>query len=231
MSLIVGVLCAGGIAAGVFFVQPQSALSEIWHDAVEDATSVLTNAEPRTDAEQANKTRQIDRPQSDQIKRLEGQLASLYEKLNVAQHQLKIVTAERDEALAQAHLLNQTVRPSAIHRQSRSGGSSHESLARDMSVRRAYGPLIRPGKYAFGSENKHPTGRPASFSTLRDQGVTREYNRFVNAMTGRGYYRNNDRRPFYEIPRTPSETALMKKLFEEFEDLGPVWVQMGVLRP
>lgn len=230
LTLVIGVLCVGGVAAGVFFVKPQSALSDIWNDVLDDATTAMHGNESFSETEQTTSHHRGDRDDSVQVDRLKGQLASMYDEMNNLKRQLAIVTSERDEALSQAHLLNQVVRPSEVHRQAKSG-RTHESMARDMSVRRAYGPLVRPGRYAFGSEGKHPTHRPASFSALRDQGVTREFNRFVNAMTGRGYYRDNDRMPFYQIPSTPDETELMESLFEEFGNLGPVWVQMGVLRP
>lgn len=251
MPTVIIVVAIVAVAAGFFYVTPESAFSAEPEDTIASEPTIFedldrlrelgiiegddpvasnrpslrnafTNESPDSEASSRPAPRRVS-IRSPRDTELDARVNALHAQLDEAKRRLTSVGEVREASRYRtSRPTQQTTAPADPRAVSR---------AQDESVRRSYGPLTRPGFFAFEGDERHATPRPVSYGALRRSGIATDYNKFLQAMTGSGLYRHNDRRPFYPIPMTDTERDQMGELFDEFDELAPVWVQMGILRP
>lgn len=128
------------------------------------------------------------------------------------------------------------------------------ALAEDPAVQAKYQPFLSKGRFRFNHAKNLPANpdyylyidgptEPPSYNALVTIGVTRDLKTFVGAGVGYKYFRGphtdgaryfhrNDR-PLWTTgyPKTDAQWAEYQKLFEDFQQLAPVWRDMGLLKP
>ena len=124
--------------------------------------------------------------------------------------------------------------------------------AEDPTIQADYKPFLQKGRFLFQAEMstawswKPDYGdipAPASYSRLKQLGVLS--NEFVfwasgvgsdiNDITAKYGYKGqgfrNDRTTWTGWPKTEAEHKIIKDRFNQFVELAPIWVEMGLLRP
>lgn len=121
-------------------------------------------------------------------------------------------------------------------------------LAEDLDVQARYKPFLAKGRYLFNYTRKSGMlvdgpARLASYNAIVQAGLTRDMRAFIHAGIGRDHYgasttgqlqdyRKNDR-PLWSTPypNSDAEWARYRKLFHDFQELAPIWRDMGLLAP
>ncbi len=108
-------------------------------------------------------------------------------------------------------------------------------LAEDASIQAKYQPFLAKGTYVIGQRTGtgyQPTEppQPVSYNTLVTANVFTDLKRFVSAGCGRGTRTRNDR-PRWAYPQSEEDWEKYRAMFEEFRELAPIWLDMGLLAP
>lgn len=125
----------------------------------------------------------------------------------------------------------------------------NRKLAEDPAIQAKYQPFLAKGRWRFGhgetSQKMMFIDGPSemtSYNTLVKLGITTDLQTFVSAGCGkprstRGFaytqqYQKNDR-PLWTTPypKTDADWDYYRKLFEEFQQLAPIWRDMGLFYP
>jgi hypothetical protein len=118
-------------------------------------------------------------------------------------------------------------------------------LAEDPEVQARYKPFLAKGRYLFDYPNTAyfvdgPAQR-ASYNALVKNSITRDLRIFIAAGLGQGRkvpgfnwrsFNRNDR-PLWTTtyPKADAEWARYRRLFLDFQQLAPLWRDMGILAP
>ena len=139
-------------------------------------------------------------------------------------------------ALIEAVKLQSETNAAAI-REKRDSQRNTELRARaaDPIVQQKYTPFLDKGKVKFDSGDLSYSGLsermlPVSWQNLNQAKWLDSVERFAKAMNSPYGETKNDRR-IKPYPRTESEWREMEQLYQDFKQLGPIWVEMGLLLP
>jgi hypothetical protein len=145
--------------------------------------------------------------------------------------------AERMRKEAEEHVKTQQQQAEIFKREEEA--RRLRALAEDPQIQRRFSAFLETGHMKFGSGGRtsiqlESPPQPASFGDLNRFGWLENVQKFALAMS-----RQPDRismssyndRPTHPFPRTAAEWDELGRLFEQFKVLGPVWVEMGLLRP
>lgn len=107
--------------------------------------------------------------------------------------------------------------------------------AADPIVQQRYTPFLDKGKVLFDQGDQYVSGvgermLPVSWQNLNNSKWLDSVERFAKAMSNPFSQTKNDRR-VKSYPRNEAEWKEMDRLYEEFKQLGPIWVEMGLLLP
>ena len=107
--------------------------------------------------------------------------------------------------------------------------------AADPIVQQKYTPFLDKGKLLFDQGSDYVSGYgermlPVSWQNLNNGKWLDSAERFAKAMSNPFSQTKNDRR-VKAYPQTENEWREMDRMFEEFKQLGPIWVEMGLLLP
>ena len=113
-------------------------------------------------------------------------------------------------------------------------------LAEDPSIQAKYQAFLQPGHLQFSSSpgsfyaDKSERPQPASFGALSGFGWLKDSKSFALAVSKHPARTTNvhvNDRPCHPYPRNEAEWGVIDRMLEEFRMLGPVWVEMKLLRP
>lgn len=158
------------------------------------------------------------------------------------------IRAERDkktEELAKAEA--EKVKAEAEQQKAGIDLARNRKLAEDPAIQAKYQPFLAKGRWRFGHAelNRMWIDGPSemnSYNTLVKLGITTDLQTFVSAGCGKArsskgfayiqQYHKNDR-PLWTTPypKTDADWDYYRKLFEEFQQLAPIWRDMGLLYP
>ena len=104
-------------------------------------------------------------------------------------------------------------------------------LAQDPAVQAKYAPFLTHGKYMIGTSPKrfHQIPQPVSYSRLQRMGALRSPLDFANVGAGQPFGWND--RPHWKTPSTQQELEQYTALLQQFRELAPIWVELGLLQP
>lgn len=107
--------------------------------------------------------------------------------------------------------------------------------AADPIVQQRYTPFLDKGKLLFDQGDDYNSGYsertlPVSWQNLNNGKWLDSSERFAKALSNPYVNAKNDRR-VKSYPRNETEWKEMDRLYEEFKQLGPIWVEMGLLLP
>ena len=120
----------------------------------------------------------------------------------------------------------------------------HERLlkqANDPAVKATFAPFLASGRFMFPKPLAdrwwYDKSQPASLSFLQANGYVANVRTFAFTMAGErrrhpGEANDgsvNDRKPHHRFPTTDPEWTEMERLYEQFKELAPVWVELGLL--
>ncbi|MBX3394329.1 MAG: hypothetical protein KF841_03075 [Phycisphaerae bacterium] len=183
------------------------------------------------------------------LDRLDSRLAQ--ERAEVIETAVRDEHQRKTEELAKAEA--ERARTAAEQQVAQVESARLRALAQDAAVQAKYQPFLAKGRFLInhpdilGFSSKHlfidgPAELP-SYNDLVRCGATRDLKTFIAIgigkskfygpyTKGRRYFERNDR-PLWTTayPQTDAQWAEYRKLFEEFQQLAPVWRDMGLLRP
>lgn len=109
--------------------------------------------------------------------------------------------------------------------------------ANDPLVQRKYSAFLDKGlatfSYRSGDGNSSPGDRPlpASWGELNQNGFIKDVGRFAKSMSADAFGVGKNDRRVSVMPKTEAEWKETDRLYEDFKQLGPIWVEMGLLLP
>jgi hypothetical protein len=118
-----------------------------------------------------------------------------------------------------------------------------KKLAESPAIQAQFAPFLTKGRWlykkvmAVGPEAGHWSKfeLPASYSALLKGGYLADLEGFALAMSGNTYtwqvddFNKSNDRPRVKYPDSPDEWRRMDELYKLFLEIGPVWVEMGLL--
>lgn len=146
---------------------------------------------------------------------------------------LAAVEAQRIRYETEQHMISQ--KEAAAKKQRDDEAKRLRALAQDLVIQSRYSPFLKAGHFQFGGLPFRKSDRPlpVSFGELSNKGFLDSVESFAKAMSrspAPNWSTINDR-PTYALPRTTAEWAEMDRLWKQFLQLAPVWIEMGLLRP
>ena len=113
--------------------------------------------------------------------------------------------------------------------------SELRARAADSVIQQKYTPFLDKGKVLFDQGDGYYSGSserglPVSWQNLNNSKWLDSVERFAKAMSNPFKEIKNDRR-IKAYPRSEAEWKEMERMYEEFKQLGPIWVEMGLLSP
>lgn len=162
---------------------------------------------------------------------------------------------ERQETARLAELRAQEARDDAARKERELEAELRRKRAADPTIQARYRPFLTKGRFIFNTArnwsyigNPGPDfgdiPAPASLRRLKSIGALN--NEFVFWATGAGLQPSesvakkygyhgqgygNDRHTWGGWPRTEEEHKMIKEQFQEFQELAPLWIEMGLLKP
>lgn len=143
----------------------------------------------------------------------------------VTADEMKLATGNTEWTVAR------TDRPAAERRK-----EDLEQLANDKQVQDRYTAFLRPGRYSFARDKvlAQPPS-PASYAALVKRSILSDIQYFAYSICGRGdinnRFFNNDRPGRSDFPKSDADWKKYRTLFNDFQDLAPIWRDMGLLAP
>lgn len=157
--------------------------------------------------------------------------------------------ARKDADAKLADLRAQALKDEAASQERKLKAEARRKRAEDPTIQERYQVFLAKGRYLFDddwNDKKYSDiPAPASLRRLRELGVLK--NEFVFWATGTadpeyegparkyGYKfqgKGNDRPVTWKgFPKTEEEHARIKERYDEFLELAPIWVEMGLLKP
>ncbi len=115
------------------------------------------------------------------------------------------------------------------------------ALAKSPEVQARYQVFLAKGRYSFADDQIYNNTKsfPASYNALRRRTVLSDLQVFAHAVTGtiihvsgwEAYFNKNDRPLWQRFPKSDEEWKIMAERFAEFQQLAPIWREMGLLAP
>ncbi|MBU0640145.1 MAG: hypothetical protein KKB50_14865 [Planctomycetes bacterium] len=157
--------------------------------------------------------------------------------------ELGIAERERREAELEAQRINEETQARLVRE--RAERKRLTALAENPEIQARYQVFLAKGRYSF-AQNKviNATAFAPSYNALRILRITHDPETFAIAAGGyqtqlKGglydrstwYFNKNDRPLWASYPRTDNEWKELNARFKEFQELAPIWRDMGVLSP
>jgi len=110
--------------------------------------------------------------------------------------------------------------------------------AEDPAIQAKYQALMAPGRFQFnsvqgGSMTQSERPEPVSFGELSRNHWMKDAKSFARALSAKPHIDYNwfNDRPVLAYPKSAADWTKVDRMLEEFRVLGPVWVEMKLLRP
>jgi len=151
----------------------------------------------------------------------------------------KILGEERAKQLkAQADQTKKKLQETADAEKRKVEQDSLKRRAEDPAVQAKYQALLAPGSFQFnsvqgGSFRQSERPEPVSFGDLTRNHWLKDAKIFARALSSKPHIDYNwfNDRPVQAFPKSAADWARVDQMLEEFRVLGPVWVEMKLLRP
>lgn len=106
-------------------------------------------------------------------------------------------------------------------------------LAKDPAIQAKFQPFLAKGRANIGNgfKQNYAFPKPAQFQLLQHGGALDNYEKFALAGCGElNMFGHNDR-PRWARPTNDAELEEMRRRFELFKKLAPIWIELGLLQP
>jgi len=147
-----------------------------------------------------------------------------------AESKRRSAAAERERAGIEAAAAASQAAADATRRDSEA--QQLRKRAEDPTIQRLYAPFLSKGLYIMGTSpaRKYEVPRPVSFSGLVQRGALSSASMFARAGAGESHPWSWNDRPKWAPVKTEDDLQRYEGLLQQFKELAPIWIEMGLLQ-
>lgn len=173
---------------------------------------------------QANRSRTEDLAASIAAKEDKARREAMEREADARAHQIEVRSRQKVKDIEDETAINvETARRESLLKR-----------AKDPAIQANYAPFLAKGRANLGGGTLnayYDIPAAVSLSLIQQRRALDSPSAFANAGAGKAVgFRHNDR-PTWSFPRDEQEMAEMGRRLEEFRELAPVWVELGLLQP
>jgi len=147
-----------------------------------------------------------------------------------AESKRRSAEAERQRAEIEAAAAASQAAADATRRESEA--QQLRKRAGDPTIKRLYAPFLSKGLYIMGTSpaRKYEVPRPVSFGGLVQEGSLSSPSAFARAGAGVSHPWSWNDRPKWAPAKTEEDLKRYEALLQQFKELAPIWIEMGLLQ-